>query len=171
PAPATTVARPSTTTPRGSSPSPVCSASPAPAARLHPTYPSRPRRPSRRRRNPRRYGLGAQARLRHRPQPQPPRRAPVHRLDPGPQSRRGGGRAPRGRGVDGRLPGGGGGLGTPADRQEAVARDRWGRYLLPDPQTGEIRPFTRTTTLAGTITDTYGIHRWEPRGVARGLAA
>lgn len=48
-------------------------------------------------------------------------------------------------------------------------RDRWGRYLLPDPATGKERAWTRATTLSSSIADTYGLTRWQMRMVAKGL--
>lgn len=48
-------------------------------------------------------------------------------------------------------------------------RDRWGRYLLPDPETGKERAWTRATTLASTLADTYGLTQWQMRMVAKGL--
>jgi hypothetical protein len=48
-------------------------------------------------------------------------------------------------------------------------RDQWGRYLLPDPATGRERAWTRATTLASTLADTYGLSRWQMRMVAKGL--
>src|SRR5690242_2167094 len=48
-------------------------------------------------------------------------------------------------------------------------RDRWGRYELPNPLTGEAQPWTRATTLAGALDDKTGIHQWETRHVIRGL--
>jgi len=48
-------------------------------------------------------------------------------------------------------------------------RDRWGRYLLPDPDTGKERAWTRATTLASTLADTYGLTKWQMRMVAKGL--
>lgn len=49
-------------------------------------------------------------------------------------------------------------------------RDRWGRYLLPDPATGRERAYTRTTTLAKSLADTTALDRWKQRMVATGLA-
>ncbi len=49
-------------------------------------------------------------------------------------------------------------------------RDRWGRYLLPDPHTGKERAWTRATTFAKTISDMYGLARWQERMVAKGIA-
>ena len=49
------------------------------------------------------------------------------------------------------------------------SRDRYGRYLLPDPATGTERAWTRATTWAKTLSDTTGLHRWECRMVAKGI--
>jgi len=48
-------------------------------------------------------------------------------------------------------------------------RDRWGRYLLPDPETGREKAWTRATTLSSTLADTFGLTRWQMRMVAKGL--
>jgi len=48
-------------------------------------------------------------------------------------------------------------------------RDRWGRYLLPDPETGKEKAWTRATTLSSTLADTFGLTRWQMRMVAKGL--
>ena len=53
----------------------------------------------------------------------------------------------------------------------APKRDRWGRYLLPDPETGDDRAWTRVTTVANTMADRWGLERWAKRNVALGLAA
>lgn len=53
----------------------------------------------------------------------------------------------------------------------AIRRDRYGRYLIPDPDTGRERPWTRATTLAGTLADRYGLEQWDQRNLALGLAA
>ena len=49
-------------------------------------------------------------------------------------------------------------------------RDRYGRYLIPDPDTGKERPWTRATTWAKTCSDTFGLTKWELRMTALGLA-
>jgi hypothetical protein len=51
-------------------------------------------------------------------------------------------------------------------------RDRWGRYLLPDP--GEpgatsTLPWTRATTFAKSISDTFGLTKWQLRMALKGL--
>lgn len=51
-----------------------------------------------------------------------------------------------------------------------VKRDRWGRYLLPDPETGKERAWTRATTVARTLADEYNLTKWKLRQVARGMA-
>jgi hypothetical protein len=72
----------------------------------------------------------------------------------------------------------------PAGREEAgVKRDRWGRYLLPTyppPAPGTAskgkrgKPaeigWTRATTFAKSISDTYALSLWSQRMVAKGLA-
>jgi hypothetical protein len=49
-------------------------------------------------------------------------------------------------------------------------RDRWGRYKLPDPGTGETRSWTRATTLSHSISDTHGLTEWKKRMVLTGAA-
>lgn len=49
-------------------------------------------------------------------------------------------------------------------------RDRWGRYLLPNPETGEEQAWTRATTISGLLDDTYNLERWAERQVVLGLA-
>ena len=49
-------------------------------------------------------------------------------------------------------------------------RDRWGRYLLPDPVTGEERTWTRATTVAKTLSDPWGLVDWKLRMVAKGIS-
>lgn len=51
-----------------------------------------------------------------------------------------------------------------------IKRDRWGRYVLPHPETGEEQGWTRATTWAKTISDTFKLHQWQERMVAKGLA-
>lgn len=53
---------------------------------------------------------------------------------------------------------------------DGVRRDRYGRYLLPDPATGVERAYTRATTLARTLADEYGLSQWRQRLVAAGVA-
>ena len=51
-----------------------------------------------------------------------------------------------------------------------IERDRWGRpkIILPD---GDTTHYTRVTTLAGTLDDTFGLAKWQRRQTAIGLAA
>lgn len=50
-----------------------------------------------------------------------------------------------------------------------VPRDRWGRYLLPHPETGKKTAWTRSTTFAKSISDTFALSQWSQRMVAKGL--
>lgn len=45
-----------------------------------------------------------------------------------------------------------------------------GRYRLPDPVTGKIKSWTRATTWAETLADTYLIQLWQQRMAVKGLA-
>ena len=51
-----------------------------------------------------------------------------------------------------------------------IKRDRYGRYVLPDPDTGEERSWQRMTRLTKMLTDSYNIDRWRLRQTGRGLA-
>lgn len=50
-------------------------------------------------------------------------------------------------------------------------RDQYGRYLLPDPITGKEKAWTRATTVAGTLSDRFGLEQWGNRNVVLGIAA
>lgn len=52
---------------------------------------------------------------------------------------------------------------------DKIPRDRYGRYLLPDPETGKAQAWTRVTTIAGTLKDRYGLERWDQRNVVYGM--
>jgi len=58
----------------------------------------------------------------------------------------------------------------PSPDEGGIVRDRWGRYVLPHPETGVEQGWTRATTFAKTMSDTYALHRWQERMVAKGLA-
>jgi hypothetical protein len=49
-------------------------------------------------------------------------------------------------------------------------RDRYGRYLLPDLETGRKRSWTRTTTLAKAISETGALEKWKLRTALKGIA-
>ncbi len=49
-------------------------------------------------------------------------------------------------------------------------RDRYGRYLLPNPETGKETAWTRATTLAETLEDQYGLTKWKMRNAIWGVA-
>lgn len=59
---------------------------------------------------------------------------------------------------------------APAAAPAKVKHDRFGRYLLPDPETGKERAWTRATTIARTLVDEYNLTRWKLRQVAKGMA-
>lgn len=50
-----------------------------------------------------------------------------------------------------------------------IKRDQWGRPLLPHPDTGVERYWTRVSTFAKTLSDTFALGQWETRMVAKGL--
>lgn len=58
---------------------------------------------------------------------------------------------------------------APAAKPEPK-RDRWGRYMLPHPVTGKKQAWTRATTMAKSISDTFALSQWSQRMVAKGLA-
>lgn len=58
---------------------------------------------------------------------------------------------------------------TPPARPEPE-RDHHGRYLIPDPVTGEKRAWTRATTWAATVAETFALQQWGLRMAAIGLA-
>lgn len=49
-------------------------------------------------------------------------------------------------------------------------RDQWGRYILPDPTTGEDRGWVRATTVSSLLSDRYNLEKWAQRMVVLGLA-
>jgi hypothetical protein len=48
-------------------------------------------------------------------------------------------------------------------------RDRFGRYLLTHPETGKEQAWTRATTFADALEDSYGLTKWKQRGTAVGI--
>jgi hypothetical protein len=56
-----------------------------------------------------------------------------------------------------------------ATAQPEPKRDRYGRYLLPDPDGGKEQPWTRATTFAKTLADTFALTQWGERMVAKGI--
>lgn len=59
-----------------------------------------------------------------------------------------------------------------APRRVDMPRDRWDRPMLPHPDTpkGPAKGWTRVTTLAKSLDDTYNLDLWKQRQVARGIA-
>lgn len=58
----------------------------------------------------------------------------------------------------------------PSQQGPQVTRDRFGRPTLPVPGSSKRKPFTRATTVAGAIEETYNIGRWERRLDAIGFS-
>ena len=54
--------------------------------------------------------------------------------------------------------------------EQTINRDRWGRPLVIPPGGGNPIPYTRATTVAGTLDDTHALTRWKQRQTAIGLA-
>lgn len=55
------------------------------------------------------------------------------------------------------------------DIPEAIERDQWGRPLILQPDGSKVA-YTRASTLAGTLDNKTGLHIWDNRNIARGLA-
>lgn len=49
-------------------------------------------------------------------------------------------------------------------------RDRWGRYLLPHPETGVEQAWVRATTVSGLLSDRYNLEKWGKRMALLGIA-
>lgn len=58
---------------------------------------------------------------------------------------------------------------TPAPNTGRVRMSN-GRYKLPDPDTGKDALFTRVSTIAKTLEDTYHLEQWKLRSTAKGIA-
>lgn len=58
---------------------------------------------------------------------------------------------------------------NPTQQLVTVQRDQYGRYLIPDPNTGKSRAWTRATTVASTLSDKFALQAWAQRMTARGL--
>jgi hypothetical protein len=56
------------------------------------------------------------------------------------------------------------------EKPEKPERDRWGRYRIPHPETGELLSWTRATTFAGSVADRFALNAWQQRMGAIGLA-
>jgi len=59
---------------------------------------------------------------------------------------------------------------APTAQHVEPPRDRYGRYLIPDPETGKPVPYTRATTFAKSVSDTFGLTKWMLRMGGLGLA-
>ncbi len=61
------------------------------------------------------------------------------------------------------------GQGARKDPTALVARDQWGRYLIPDPDTGVEKAWTRVTTLVDALEDKHGLNKWDQRNIVWGI--
>ena len=52
---------------------------------------------------------------------------------------------------------------------QPVERDRWGRPKIKAPD-GKLKPYTRATTVAGTLDDRHNLEKWLQRQAVIGLA-
>jgi hypothetical protein len=60
-------------------------------------------------------------------------------------------------------------FGDPPGQRPSIPRDGFGRPVLPHPETGEEVHWTRPTTLAKALSDTYNLNIWSKRMALRGL--
>lgn len=54
--------------------------------------------------------------------------------------------------------------------EDGIKRDQYDRYVIPHPESGQEMSWTRVTTFAKTVSDTYTLDMWGRRMVMRGLA-
>lgn len=54
--------------------------------------------------------------------------------------------------------------------QLPTRRDRWGRYLVVDPETGKLIGLTRATTISGSLDDKTNLVAWKARTAVVGIA-
>lgn len=57
----------------------------------------------------------------------------------------------------------------PEQFDDSIKRDRYGNYLLPHPETGEMLSWTRASSMARTIADNYALEKWMQRNLVLGL--
>lgn len=55
------------------------------------------------------------------------------------------------------------------DGSGELPKDQWGRYKLPDPETGQVSGRTRATTFAKSVADTYVLSQWQMRMALKGM--
>lgn len=55
--------------------------------------------------------------------------------------------------------------------EDPIKRDRWGRPLIVQPDTGELVAYTRASSVGKAIEDTYYLSLWQQRQVLRGVVA
>lgn len=59
---------------------------------------------------------------------------------------------------------------APTEKDDEAKRDRYGRYLISPEDGGKAKGYTRATTIAKALDDTYNLEQWKLRTAARGLA-
>lgn len=59
---------------------------------------------------------------------------------------------------------------APAGKDDNAEFDRYGRYVIPHPTTGKKTSWTRATTYAKSISDTYALGQWMLRMAVKGVA-
>jgi hypothetical protein len=57
----------------------------------------------------------------------------------------------------------------PAPPRFTVVYDGYGRYKLPSPSTGRPTAFSRATTIADTLDETYNLNRWKRRNAVKAI--
>lgn len=57
----------------------------------------------------------------------------------------------------------------PRPPRATVTYDGYGRYKLPSPSTGRPTGFSRATTIAGTLEETYNLNRWKRRQAVKAI--
>src|SRR5690554_6491885 len=57
-----------------------------------------------------------------------------------------------------------------SSKEGEIPRDKWGRYILPDPSTFKNQSWTRATTFCKTLSDTFALSAWGERMVVLGLS-
>ena len=60
---------------------------------------------------------------------------------------------------------------APTNKDTEPKRDRYGRYLILPPTGNKPIAYTRATTIAKTLDDTYNLEQWKLRTAAKGIAS
>src|SRR4051812_39850903 len=54
--------------------------------------------------------------------------------------------------------------------EDLLPRDQWDRPKVVPPKGGEAKGYVRVSTMAETLSDSYGLNRWQQANVVKGLA-